>query len=109
MREAQPEPTPQRQGTRLAVEVSRGGGDRVERRVVTELPPGVMAADFAPVPADTACAEIYGGPATARVDGVLDGKPLHTTFSRTNACEIERWDRASELLGRVPGGPGLAP
>ncbi len=106
---AQPEPAPKRQETRLVVEVRPTGEDPVKRRVVSKLPPGVTAADFAPIPANTACAEIYGGPATARVDGVLDSEPLHTTFTRTNACEMERWDRVSRLLGPVPTGPGLDP
>ena len=105
------EPAPKTaQETRLVVEVRPTGKDPVERRVVTELPAGVTAADFAPVPADTACAEIYGGPATARVDGVLDGKPLHTAFDLTNACEMQRWDRVSALLGPPPDGdPAVNP
>ncbi len=103
------EPAPKREETRLVVEVRPTGDDPVKRQVVTKLPRGVTAADFAPIPGDTACAEIYGGPATARVDGVLDGKPLHSTFTRTNACEMERWDRVPELLGPVPAGPGLDP
>ena len=107
--EPEPEPAPQ---TRLVVEVRPTGKDPAERRVLTRLPPGVTAADFAPVPADTACAEIYGGPATARVDGVLDGRPVHATFNRTNACEMQRWDRVEALLGPAGDaarGPGLAP
>ena len=108
--EAQQESAPKRKETRLVVEVRPTRDDPAKRRVVMKLPAGVTAADFAPVPADTACAEIYGGPASARVDGVLDGKPLHATFNRTNACEMERWDRVSELLGSAPGdGPRLTP
>ena len=104
----QREPAPEREGTRLVVEVRPTEAGRVRRRVVTELPPGVTRADFAPTPPDIACAEIYGGPATARVHGVLDGKPLRAAFSRINACEMQRWDRVSALLGPVPGvrGPG---
>ena len=98
--------------TRLVVEVRPRGEGPVERRVVTELPPGITPGDFAPVPSGTACAEIYGGPATARVDGTLDGRPLHAAFDRTNACEMERWDRVEALLGPAPDrgrGPGVAP
>jgi hypothetical protein len=91
--------------TRLVVEVRPTGDDPVRRRVVRELPPGVTAADFAPVPAATACAEVYGGPATARIDGTLDGKPVHAAFDRTNACEMARWDRIESLLGPAPTGP----
>lgn len=90
-------------GTRLVVEVRPTRDDPVTRRVVEELPPGVSAADFEPVPANTACAEIYGGPATARVVGTLEGKPVDATFNRINACEMARWDRVEALLGRAPG------
>ena len=102
----EPPPAEPAGGTRLVVAVRPSPDDPVKRRVVTELPPGITAADFAPVPADTACAEVYGGPATARVDGTLDGRPLHATFDRTDACQIARWDRLEPLLGRMPnGGP----
>jgi hypothetical protein len=84
------------------VEVRAIGEPPGRRRVIRELPAGVTRADFAPVPRDTACAEIYGGPATARVDGTLDGEPLHERFDRTNACEMERWDRLASLLGPAP-------
>ena len=89
-------------GTRLAVEVRPSPEDPVTRRVVDETPPGVTAADFRPVPSNTACAEIYGGPATARVVGTLEGEPINATFNRINACEMARWDRVEALLGRAP-------
>lgn len=53
---------------------------------------------FAPVPADRACAEVYGGPDTATVDGVWQGKPVAAEFSRTDACQSARWDQAKILL-----------
>lgn len=96
--------------TRLVIEVRPTGKDPAKRTVITRLPPGVTAADFAPVPRETACAEIYGGPATARIDGTLDGEPLHATFDLTNACEMQRWDRVAELLGPRPdAGSGPSP
>jgi hypothetical protein len=54
---------------------------------------------LAPVPAATACAEIYGGPATARVTGTLRGERVDARFSRVNSCEIGRWERNERLLG----------
>ena len=58
----------------------------------------LRAADFAPVPADRACTEIFGGPETARVAGELRGEPVRATFSRTNGCEIARWERVQRLF-----------
>jgi hypothetical protein len=51
-----------------------------------------------PVPADRACTEIFGGPATATV--VKDGRTYD--FNLTNGCEIARWEKASALLGEPP-------
>jgi hypothetical protein len=55
---------------------------------------------FRPVPADTVCAELFGGPDTALVTGIVGGRPVWARFARDNACQIERWDRASFLLPR---------
>ena len=73
--------------------VGPGAGDRVCRRL--------SAARLAPVPPETACAEIYGGPATARVTGTLRGERVNARFSRVDACQIERWDRNAALLGEA--------
>ena len=51
---------------------------------------GVTA--FAPVPANTACTEIYGGPQIARATGRLAGQSIRADFNRTNGCEIARWE-----------------
>ena len=47
---------------------------------------------FAPVPADAVCTEIYGGSATATLTGTWQGKAVDASYSRTNGCEIARWD-----------------
>lgn len=57
---------------------------------------------FAPVPPDVACTAIYGGPQVARVVGTVAGKPVRTTFTRVNGCEIARWNRVSPWL--LPSG-----
>jgi hypothetical protein len=54
-----------------------------------------------PVPADLACTQIYGGPETATVTGVWRGTPVDATFSRTDGCQIARWDG---LVGLFPAG-----
>ena len=58
---------------------------------------------FAAVPPDTVCTEIYGGPQVARVTGTVKGTRVWTTFTRTNGCEISRWQRLSPWL-LPPGG-----
>jgi hypothetical protein len=53
---------------------------------------------FAPVPRDVACSEIYGGPQRARVVGVVAGQRIWATFTRTDGCQVERWNRVSPWL-----------
>lgn len=56
---------------------------------------------FRPVPPDTACTAIYGGPQTAVVSGVVAGRRVWTRLRRDNGCEIARWERLAPFL--VPG------
>ena len=56
------------------------------------------AAAFAPVATGTACTEIYGGPQVATVKGTLNGEPVDARFSRSNGCEIDRWQRLDFLF-----------
>jgi Subtilisin inhibitor-like len=51
-----------------------------------------------PLPRDSVCTQIYGGPEEAEVVGTLDGEQVHATFSRQNGCEIDRWDRFAAVL-----------
>ncbi|MFJ8731679.1 SSI family serine proteinase inhibitor [Streptomyces bauhiniae] len=55
---------------------------------------------FAPVPPDSVCTMIDGGPATAHVTGYWAGRPVDAEFSRSNGCAIARWDR---LVPFLPG------
>jgi hypothetical protein len=57
--------------------------------------------DFAPLPPDVACTEIYGGPDTLRVEGTLEGKPIEETFTREDGCEITRFDTWTPILKRL--------
>jgi subtilisin inhibitor-like len=59
----------------------------------------VTSRPFAPVPRDTACTQIYGGPDVARVRGRLRGRLVDATFGRTNGCETARWERVAFLFG----------
>jgi hypothetical protein len=65
--------------------------------------PGATAKDFAPVPAGSACTMIYGGPNKATVKGTLDGAAVDATFTRSDGCEIGRWDRMADLKILPPG------
>jgi hypothetical protein len=53
---------------------------------------------FAPVPKDTACTYVYGGPQEADVRGIFRGRPVKAHFDRGNGCEIERWDKVAFLF-----------
>ena len=61
---------------------------------------------FAPVPPDAMCTEIYGGPQTATVTGTLRGEAVHAQFSRTDGCQIARWDKHAALLVEAGGVEG---
>ena len=79
-----------------------------------DVPPGVDAATAClSVATDTArmlldpdvmvdrmCTEIYGGPETATVGGLLDGIEVDYKISRTNGCGIDDWERV--FAGLVP-------
>jgi hypothetical protein len=69
---------------------------------------GLEPRDLKPVPHGTACAQVYGGPATARVTGELRGVRVSAEFDLTDACEIARWRRNAALLG-APGVGHAAP
>ena len=53
---------------------------------------------LAPLPPDSICTQIYGGPEEAEITGTLDGEQIQATFSRQNGCEIDRWDRLASVL-----------
>ena len=47
-----------------------------------------------PVAGDVACTEIYGGPQLATISGLN----VHSTLSRSNGCEIARWDALADVI-----------
>ena len=53
---------------------------------------------LAPLPPDSICTQIYGGPEEAEITGTLDGEEIQATFSRQNGCEIDRWERMASVL-----------
>jgi hypothetical protein len=62
---------------------------------------GVSDADLAPPAGDQACTQLYGGPQTASISGTLRGEHVDARFSRTDGCEIARWEHVRPLLGEV--------
>ena len=51
---------------------------------------------------DVVCSQVYGGPQTATIQGTWQGRTVRSSFSRTDGCEISRWDQLKGLL--PPGG-----
>jgi len=44
---------------------------------------------------------MYGGPETASIKGTLNGEHVDAKFSRTDGCEIHRWETVQPLLDEV--------
>ncbi|MFJ5708909.1 MULTISPECIES: SSI family serine proteinase inhibitor [unclassified Streptomyces] len=82
----------------------RAGGDHPAAERACERLEGFARAGenpFAPVPADRMCTQIYGGPVTAQVTGTWQGRRIDARFSRSNGCEIDRWENVEPLLPSV--------
>ncbi|MEV0121800.1 SSI family serine proteinase inhibitor [Streptomyces sp. NPDC050703] len=56
---------------------------------------------FAKTPPGTMCTMQYGGPATARVTGTWQGRPVNATYDRGDGCEISRWNHLVPVLPDV--------
>jgi len=62
----------------------------------------MLSKPFAPVPANAACAQVYGGPEVAHVVGTDRGRRVDTMFKRTDGCQIARWNRVDILFPQRP-------
>jgi hypothetical protein len=62
---------------------------------------GVSAADLRPTPHGVACAQIYRGPQTASIVGILRGQRVDAHFARNDSCAVTRWNRVADLLAEV--------
>ena len=78
------------------------GGDHPQAQEACDAVAKAGADVFDPVPGDQACTEIYGGPQVATVKGTFDGRAIDASFSRTNGCEIDRWERLGTTFFNVP-------
>lgn len=59
---------------------------------------GPARAALDPTPLSAMCTELYGGPAEATIVGTVDGDVVNARLSRSNGCEISRWQELSALL-----------
>ena len=59
---------------------------------------GPARAALDPTPLSAMCTELYGGPAEATIVGTVDGDGVNARLSRSNGCEISRWQELSALL-----------
>ncbi|MBA2945473.1 SSI family serine proteinase inhibitor [Streptomyces himalayensis] len=72
-----------------------GACGRLEQRAAEGRDP------FAPRQQGAMCTMQYGGPATAHVTGVWHGRPVDATYSRSDGCEVARWDAIVPVLPAV--------
>ncbi len=115
---AQPPPTPSPTpaATVLTITTAPSQGARVRTWTLTCQPPagshpkaqaacafvgGAEASLLAPVPANQACTQIFGGSQIATVKGTWRGTPVDARLARTNGCEISRWDKVKALVGEA--------
>jgi Subtilisin inhibitor-like len=81
------------------------GGDRIDAVSACNRLASLARAGrnpFAAPAANRVCSVDYDGPETATVLGTWRGKQVRATYSRTNGCEIARWDSISTLLDPAP-------
>jgi Subtilisin inhibitor-like len=62
-----------------------------------------LADPFAPTASDAVCTEIYGGPAVAEIEGLYRGETVNAEFTRTDGCQIARWNKHAFLFPVRPG------
>jgi len=98
--------------TALVIEISPGKGEGLTK-VWTLICPdrgslphpkeacerlGGIEKPFNPVPKDVACTQVYGGPQKAEVHGRFRNHRVLALFTRSNGCEIARWNRLRFLF-----------
>jgi len=68
-------------------------------RALEALPADALA----PPAGEVACTQIYGGPETGSIRGVVAGRRVDADYARTDGCAIARFDRVEPVL-RAAGG-----
>ena len=104
--------TPRVAPTQLEISITAGGKDGPTKLWTLGCPPSGTLPDpasacrrlaavdkpFAPVPKGVACTEVYGGPQVAEVHGTFQARPVNTRFTRTDGCQIARWNKVRFLF-----------
>jgi hypothetical protein len=78
------------------------GGDHPQPEQACDAIAAAGASVFEPVPSDTACTMVFGGPQKATITGTYRGKDVDASFSRENGCEIDRWEKLGTTVFDVP-------
>jgi hypothetical protein len=78
------------------------GGDHPQPQQACEAIAAAGADIFDEPPADQTCTQQYGGPQVATITGTYGGKDVDATFSRTDGCQIDRWDELGTTVFNVP-------
>ncbi|RYJ05551.1 MAG: hypothetical protein EON52_10980 [Actinomycetales bacterium] len=94
--------------TEVQVSIRTAPGDQPERVLLVcgsdagcaELK-SLDARVLEPVDGTKPCTQLYGGPEVVTLTGTIDRKAVNATFSRTDGCEIERYDAVRPLLKAV--------
>jgi hypothetical protein len=79
------------------------GGDHPDPAAACAALAAAGPAAFDPPPGDLACTQLFGGPQVATVEGTVAGAPVSARFSRTDGCQIARWDALAPVLGTSGG------
>jgi len=77
------------------------GGDEAACAAIDALPADATE----PTPADQPCTQVYGGPDTLSVEGTLRGEDVSAVFDRTDGCQIQRFDRFTDVLAALYPNP----
>jgi hypothetical protein len=90
---------------RLIVVLDDGAGRRVETPVACTDAPELCALvrDILDSPGDEVCTQIYGGPQTISITGELDGRGIDLLITRTDGCQIHRYERVIAALPATDG------
>ncbi|WP_258724457.1 SSI family serine proteinase inhibitor [Cellulomonas sp. NS3] len=79
------------------------GGDHPDPAAACAALAAAGPGAFDPPPGDALCTQLFGGPQVAVVEGTVAGTAVNARFSRTDGCEIGRWDALAPLLGSTGG------